>query len=68
MEVKRRARRQVVRHSFAGTTGATSQSREKPLNLSVGTSCSGERRALAAARHWRTALPGTRRNVHFETG
>ena len=41
--------------------------REKPPDLSVGTSYSGERRALAAARHWRTASPGTRRNVHFET-
>src|SRR5215831_14647705 len=68
MEVKRRARRQVVRHSFAGTTRAASHSREKPPDLSVGTSCSGERRTLAAARHWRTASPGIRRNVHYKTG
>src|SRR5882762_1878170 len=61
MEVKRRACRQLVRHSFAETTGAASRSRQKPPDLSLGASCSGERRALAAARHWRTASPGTRR-------
>jgi hypothetical protein len=42
--------------------------RQKPPDLSVGTPYSGERRALAAAWHWRTASSGTRRNVHFETG
>src|SRR6266851_3703575 len=57
MEVKCRACRQVVRHSFAGTTGAASRSWQKSPDLSLGTSCSGQRRALAAARHWRTASP-----------
>src|SRR5216683_1501762 len=48
MEVKRRACRQVVRHSFAGTTGAASRSRQKPPDLSLGASCSGKSPKLDA--------------------
>src|SRR6185369_6598763 len=68
MEVERGECRQTVWRFVAGTAGAASGTREKPPDLSLGTSCSGERRAPAAAWHRRTTPSRTGRDVHRKAG
>src|SRR5882672_2745567 len=68
MEVERGACGQTVRRFVAGTAGAASGAREKPPDLSLGTSCSSERRATAAAWRRRTTPSRTGRDVHRKAG
>src|SRR5882724_2570103 len=68
MEIERGARGQTVRRSVAGTVGTASSTRQKPSDLSLGTSCSRERRAPAAAWHRRTTPSRTGRDVHRKAG
>src|SRR5713226_2332691 len=68
VEVQRGTRGQIVWGTVAGRTGARSRSGTKPFDLSLGSSCGGERCAPTTARDWRKTSSRIRRHVHLEPG
>src|SRR5260370_12744752 len=68
VEVQRGTSGQTVWGAVAWRTRARSRSRAKPFDLSLGSSCGGERCALTTARDWRKTASRIRWHVHFEPG